>query len=258
MRDNGFWLYGGQSYIAFGRYQTNFVSDPLTLEIGETRKTVMGVGYQAPFGLSLGYGAFKGDLRQADADSKVKDFVAHVEYGFEKNGFSFSVASSHLSNFYETDGVGGYFVESFAEQDSDFEQKVPASAIDLAFGFRGFGIFYESVTALKAAKQTEIPWMSGEDGAKVSATSLEVFYGWEYRGLGGSFQLSQQSTNQAVSLGLPKMRSLVGFTQNLTPNLVMGVEYFVDQDYAASDCGGEVCGSEEKATGSVINFGLEF
>lgn len=30
----------GQLYVPFGSYQTNMVSDPLTLEIGETRETV--------------------------------------------------------------------------------------------------------------------------------------------------------------------------------------------------------------------------
>ncbi len=38
-------LTAGQIYVPFGAYETNLVSDPLTLEIGETRETALQGGF---------------------------------------------------------------------------------------------------------------------------------------------------------------------------------------------------------------------
>ncbi len=36
--ENGWYFNGGRMYVPFGVYESNLVSDPLTLEIGETRE----------------------------------------------------------------------------------------------------------------------------------------------------------------------------------------------------------------------------
>ena len=57
----GAWsITGGQLYVPFGVFETNLISDPLTLDIGETRQTAFQVDGSAG-GLSGSVFVFKGD-----------------------------------------------------------------------------------------------------------------------------------------------------------------------------------------------------
>lgn len=42
--DGPWYITGGQTYVPFGVFETNLISDPLTLEIGETRESVVLAG----------------------------------------------------------------------------------------------------------------------------------------------------------------------------------------------------------------------
>jgi hypothetical protein len=55
----------GQQYVPFGEYPSHFISDPLTLELGETRETALLVGYQHEL-FSVSAFAFNGDAERVD------------------------------------------------------------------------------------------------------------------------------------------------------------------------------------------------
>ena len=62
-------LTAGRLYVPFGSFESSMVSDPLTLELGETRETAAGLGYENNW-LNLWAGAFAGELNNADSIGK--------------------------------------------------------------------------------------------------------------------------------------------------------------------------------------------
>lgn len=58
-------LSAGRMYVPFGTFNSYMISDPLTLELGETRETAVGVLHEADL-FSAWLGAFSGDLKSAD------------------------------------------------------------------------------------------------------------------------------------------------------------------------------------------------
>ena len=67
----------GKMYVPFGNFESNMVSDPLTLEMGETRESAL----QAGFDVDGFYGsvfAFNGDIDEAGEDSHIDNFGAQL------------------------------------------------------------------------------------------------------------------------------------------------------------------------------------
>jgi len=70
----------GRFYQPFGNFETAFISDPLTLELGEMNQVSAMVGYENAW-LDLNLGAFNGDVEKdvpvdGGGDSTINDFYA--------------------------------------------------------------------------------------------------------------------------------------------------------------------------------------
>ena len=63
----------GKLYIPFGAFHSHFVSDPLTLELGETRKSAAIFGYSHDL-FTVRLGSFNGDSDDADSDGERDDY----------------------------------------------------------------------------------------------------------------------------------------------------------------------------------------
>jgi hypothetical protein len=104
--DFPFFLMGGKFYVPFGMFNSHFVSDPLTLELGETRESSVAVGYANEI-FELKIGAFNGDVKDR-TDDRINSFVAcanvtvpegmlgEVEAGF---------GVSYISNIADSDNL---------------------------------------------------------------------------------------------------------------------------------------------------------
>ncbi|MDD2239863.1 MAG: LbtU family siderophore porin [Kiritimatiellae bacterium] len=71
------YLEAGRLYIPFGAYNSHFISDPLTLELGETQETAAMIGYAHDF-FEVKVGAFNGDLDDEGDDDQIQDLVASL------------------------------------------------------------------------------------------------------------------------------------------------------------------------------------
>ena len=71
------WLQIGRLYVPFGVYNSHFISDPLTLELGETQETAAMIGYAQEF-FEIKVGAFNGDLDDDGDDDQIQDLVASL------------------------------------------------------------------------------------------------------------------------------------------------------------------------------------
>lgn len=67
----------GRQYLPFGVFRSHFISDPLTLELGETQATALRAGYHQKL-FALDAFAFKGDAEQAGKDDQIRDVGASL------------------------------------------------------------------------------------------------------------------------------------------------------------------------------------
>lgn len=65
---------GGRIYLPFGNYSSNFISDPLTLELGESDKTAVLIGWRNNL-VDFNCAIFNGDR---PVDDNIEEFVASL------------------------------------------------------------------------------------------------------------------------------------------------------------------------------------
>ncbi len=91
---------GGRYYPQFGVFNSYFVSDPLTLELGETQQSGVEVSYAYKEYVEAGVGIFNGDIEKEDDDDHIDDVYVYVN-GTPVEGVT--VGFSVLSDIADTD-----------------------------------------------------------------------------------------------------------------------------------------------------------
>ena len=96
----------GKLYVPFGNFESHFISDPLTLELGETRESALTVGCVNEW-MDVSVSAFNGDIDETGEDNHIESYVAAA---------SFSVPEELISNFGIKAGVS--YISNIADSDS--------------------------------------------------------------------------------------------------------------------------------------------
>lgn len=97
---NGMSLIAGRMYIPFGAFNSHFISDPLTLELGETNETALLLSRSSDlYGFSVGF--FNGDVREVGDDDELDDVVASLSFTPVKD---ITIGASYISDIADTDG----------------------------------------------------------------------------------------------------------------------------------------------------------
>ncbi len=69
----------GLKVIPFGVFNSSLISDPIAMELAETKENAIQVGYASELFL-LGFGAYNGALDEAGPDNKLDDFFATIDF----------------------------------------------------------------------------------------------------------------------------------------------------------------------------------
>ena len=115
----------GKLYVPFGNFGSHFISDPLTLELGETRESALTVGYVNGW-MDVSVSAFNGDIDETGEDNHIESYVA---------GASFSVPEELISNFGITGGLS--YISNIADSDG-LEGETPGEIKNYVGGFNAF------------------------------------------------------------------------------------------------------------------------
>ena len=223
---DGAWsLTGGQLYLPFGAFETNLVSDPLSLDIGETRQTALQFNL-ASGGLSGAVFIFKGDSPEDGLD-RVQGAGAAVGYSMEKKNFGFGMNLSYINDLGDSDTLQGVIADSI-----DRAQGISASAKMRIGNITFLG---EYLGALDEFHAEEVAFMGR--GAKPSGWMVETVYGFALIGKAATLAVSYQTTDEALALELPKKRVLFGLSAELTDGVFLGVEWARDNDYGVGEGG---------------------
>jgi hypothetical protein len=239
---------GGQIYVPFGSYDTNLVSDPLTLEIGETRETAALLGFAyAGVGGSL-YG-FNGD-HKLNGDNRISSWGANLSYAWEQDDITVAASAGWINNLGDSnslqDTVADYRDATLTELIEGEDPRADTFSTDptdrtagwTASVFVGVGQFNfigEYLSATDDFDPDSLSWKNR--GARPSAWNVELGYSFPVFGKETVAAVAYQGTEEAVGLELPKESWLIGWSIGLFDNTSLSFEYRNDSDYGEREGG---------------------
>jgi len=175
-------IYGGKMYVPFGMFNSHFVSDPLTLELGETNDTALYFDYLWGDLVEFKTGFFNGEVDTLGDNNSIDSFVAAVEVT-PAEGLSFGI--SYLSDLAESDGE----LVSGDLPDDSYRSSVAGGAAYLSASYGILTFEAEYLTALKdfdralVEANLALDEPSGLSGRRPRAWNLELALapaeGWE-------------------------------------------------------------------------------
>lgn len=172
-------IYGGKMYVPFGMFNSHFVSDPLTLELGETNDTALYLDYLWRDLVEFKTGFFNGEVDTVGDNNSIDSFVAAVEVT-PAEGLSFGV--SYISDLAESDG-------ELVTDESLYRSSVAGGAAYLSASYGIFTFEAEYLAALEdfdrdlVAANLALDEPSGLTGRRPRTWNLELALtpaeGWE-------------------------------------------------------------------------------
>mgnify|MGYP006225581527 CR=1 FL=1 len=206
----------GQFYVPFGVFETNMVSDPLTLELGETRETAVMAGFGlGPVGVSAYI--FDGDATE-DGDAKIDNFGLDLALAQEADNFSYAANLGYINDIGDTDGLIDYA--------TDVHDKVAGMSFSLVVNTGPFTVIGEYVGAMDEFDAT---------GEEPSAHNLELGYGFELAGREAGVAIGVQGTDDAAGVDLPEDVVVAAFGIEVIDGASLAFEYANAEAYDGSE-----------------------
>jgi len=158
----------GRAYLPFGAFVSAMVSDPLTLELGEIRKTALLTGWENGR-IALQLAAFNGD-RDTSGTNVIDNGVVSVTFAPSEQ---LSFGLSYLCDLAETKG------KILGEATAAYEQNVNAASANISLKFAPVTVTIEYLGALREFSEAMLadPAKAKElTGRKPQAWFAEVGY----------------------------------------------------------------------------------
>ena len=240
----------GLFYEPFGTFGTNLISDPLTLEIAETRETSVLGGFDYN-GFTGGVYVFNGDLEK-DGDDDIDNFGAFAGYAQENENSTFAVNFGYINDIGDSDTLQDVIqdnIEAAAVEYSDF---VGGVSIDGMFTYGPFNLIGEYIMATDDFEADELPFKAG--GAEPEAFNIEAGYSFTLAGIDMTAAIAYQGTDEAVALELPEERIIGGISADIFDGTALSVEWAHDEDYSASEGGTDEFGGNTITSQLAVEF----
>jgi hypothetical protein len=219
----------GKKYLPFGSYLTSTISDPLTLELGETSDSVMQVDSQVMGMYGSAY-VFNGDISEIGEDNKIDAYGAALGFANVVENFSYDFGVEWINNIADTDGIGDHLSDTVNDEINDYVDGFSAHML-MSYGQVNF--FAEYVGALQSFETAELDFRG--KGARPEALSFEIGYNTELLNRDALFTIGYQATEEALALGLPEERYLVAMSLGIFDNTTFSLEWAHDEDYDDGD-----------------------
>lgn len=220
-----FSLTAGRLPVPFGAFETNRVTDPLTLEMGETKEEVAMLGYEAR-GFTASLYTFNGDL-DAGGGNKADNLGAALGYG---NG-NFTAGMGWINDIGDsgglTDAIGA----------NPYASNIPGAEAHAKLTLGRLNLIGEYLAATESFDAGTLAFNGL--GARPEAWNLEAGYTFENGILGRETTIAAgvQGTAEAQALGLPEERRSLGVSIALFEKTRLGLEWLHDKDYGLADGG---------------------
>lgn len=162
------YLIAGRQYIPFGNYDSHFVTDPVTLILGETNEGAVVAGYR--FGdemVDISAGVFNGSAKEGGKDDVIDSFVGSIVLNFSEN---LIFGASYTSNLAGSDTLNTVVVDT-----DNLDSLVDAWSAFVTFEIlERFKLIGEYVGALDNFKSGEIYDAADAKERKPLALNVEL------------------------------------------------------------------------------------
>jgi len=220
----------GKMYVPFGNFESNMVSDPLTLELAETRESAVTLGVEAKGFYGAVY-LFNGDADEFDGDSHVDHYGAHAGFAMETEAFNLGMGASYIDNITDADAWEGFFeaLEDESEDGVALDDYVEGVGAHAIMSMGPFIVIAEYITALD-----EVEFVRDSDGstlgavAEVSAWNAEFGYSFALGGNPAIAAVAYQGSDDAGDF-LPETRLMGSFGVEIYEATSLALEYFHDE-----------------------------
>lgn len=242
------YIKAGKMYVPFGKYSSNMISDPLTKQMAETRKTAVEAGFDFS-GLYGSIYAFGGKLNDnGQENNKIDSYGAAAGYTITGRIFSIDIGAGWINNILSSNGMMD--IADTENSDSEtlgftavFDNDIPAADFHVAVKSGGFTCVAEYITMLKDIDVRHEDLISGavesyglqplETRVKYRSWNLEAGYTLVIYGHDSTLAVACQGVTGAGEF-LPETRYLCCMNVRLMQNLTVSLEYAYDK-YQAGD-----------------------
>lgn len=168
------YLNAGKLYVPFGNFESHMITDPLTLELGETGQSAIQVGFANEM-LDVSIAVFNGDVDQTGDDNDINSYVGGIQFSLPEGtvaDFGLSAGVSYISNIADSDGLEGVV----ATADGTIKDHVAGLGAFISVSFMDM-IFLEAeyIGALDKFQAGELS-IDGGTEVEPSAWNLELAY----------------------------------------------------------------------------------
>ncbi len=116
----------GKMYIPFGMFESHFIRDPLTLELGETNESAAVGGFRNDW-LVLSVGAFNGDIDETGDENHIDNYLASACFTLPKKtvpDFNLTAGVSGISNIADSNGLQEAIEEAAGEEEATVKNHI--------------------------------------------------------------------------------------------------------------------------------------
>ncbi len=239
-------LAAGRLYVPFGNFDSAAISDPLTLEIGETRETAIQFGYIANGFHALSY-FFNGDTNDGGSDN-IDDYGFALGYSHEgsERALGYDLGASWISNLGDSDSL-----QDTVTDPDNLENTVGGWGLHAKLNWSDLALIAEYLSAAESFDSADLAFAGS--GARPRAWNIELDYGFKIADREAELAIAWQQSDEALALELPQTRMLASLSMSIYKNTALAIEHIHDEDYDAKDGG-----SDEDTDIITIQLALEF
>lgn len=206
----------GQFTLPFGTYNSHMVSDPLTLDLGETSDAALSATTQLG-AFNAAVFLFEGD----QGNNQIDNWGMAAGFETTQQGVALQVQAGFLNDIAESDAI--------VDDGTAMTNKAPAYTVSTQITAGAFNLIGEYLAATRA--------LSAYAGDRPSAFTIETAYSFTAGRMPATVALGFQGTRDAANTagGMPESRWLGSLALEVAENTTFAVEYLRAQDYAGAN-----------------------
>jgi hypothetical protein len=218
---SGFFIGAGKTYVPFGSFDSQFVSDPMTLEIGEMRETGLLLGYESDL-LSFTFMTANGDLAKiARPQDRMELWAAALDI---KPAEEIDIRFSSISNIAEGDGI----LAGALSFDPFYTRRVGGFHSRAHIAVDGINFIAEMVVPYERFNVNDLDADGNARGDRPYALNFETSYSFECESMGewtigAKLELTRQLADTPVRIS----GAVVGLNPSDNVGITAEYLYFV-------------------------------
>jgi hypothetical protein len=227
---DGFYLTVGQFYVPFGVFDTNMVTDPITLDLAETRESAALLGY-AHGNWSSTFYLFNGDTIEEAEQAENIDSIIHLGLNLAYDSDVLKLGFGYISSIGDSDGLQAVLDLPANDNANSVKDGIKRYVAGIAFNGRlnlgRVSLIGEYVAALDKFRAVDFGTFTTTRTRTPVAMNVEIGVT-----IGdGVLAIAAQRTDGAAQI-LPEKRTLLTYATEVAASTTLAMEYKREEDYS--------------------------